>query len=172
MIGLNMKDSVETLVAAYIGLGSNLDNPVAQINSARTAIGSIEGVSELAFSSLYHSLPMGPQDQPDYVNAALCIETCLTPLALLRSLQAIETMQGRVRNEERWGARTLDLDILLYGDQEIDVSDLKVPHTGISERSFVLYPLFEIAPRLIIPGKGVLADLVAKCPLNGLRQMA
>ncbi len=172
MIGLNMKDSMGTLITAYIGLGSNLDNPVAQIKSARTAIGSIEGVSELAFSSLYHSVPMGPQDQPDYVNAALCLETRLTSIELLRSLQAIETLQGRVRQGERWGARTLDLDILLYGDQEIDVPDLKVPHTGLAERSFVLYPLFEIAPQLIIPGKGLLADLVAKCPLDGLRQLA
>ena len=167
-----MKDSSDVLVTAYIGLGSNLDNPVAQIKSARAAIALLEGVSELTFSSLYHSLPMGPQDQPDYINAALSVETYLTPIALLRSLQAIETIQGRVRKDERWGARTLDLDILLYGDEEIDVPDLMVPHTGISERSFVLYPLFEIAPRLIIPGKGVLADLVAKCPLNGLRQMA
>ena len=167
-----MKDSSDVLVTAYIGLGSNLDNPVAQIKSARAAIALLEGVSELTFSSLYHSLPMGPQDQPDYINAALSVETYLTPIALLRSLQAIETIQGRVRKDERWGARTLDLDILLYGDEEIDVPDLMVPHTGISERSFVLYPLFEIAPQLIIPGKGIIADLVAKCPLNGLRQMA
>ena len=166
-----MKDSSTVWVTAYIGLGSNLDNPVAQIKSARTAISLLNGVEELAFSSLYHSLPMGPQDQPDYINAVMCIETHLAPIALLRSLQAIETIQGRVRKGERWGARTLDLDILLYGDEEIDVPDLKVPHTGISERSFVLYPLFEIAPQLIIPGKGILADLVAKCPLDGLKQM-
>ena len=167
-----MKDSVDTLITAYIGLGSNLDNPVSQIKSARISIASIEGVSELSFSSLFHSVPIGPQDQPDYVNAVMCIETHLSSIELLRSLQAIETMQGRVRKGDRWGARTLDLDILLYGDQEIEMPDLKVPHTGIAERSFVLYPLFEITPQLIVPGKGVLADLVAKCPLDGLRHMA
>ena len=166
-----MKHSEIPAVIAYIGLGSNLAEPVAQIKSARTAIASITGVRELAFSSLYHSLPMGPQDQPDYVNAVMCVSTDLSPLDLLHSLQHIENDQGRVRKSERWGARTLDLDVLIYGDQEIDLPDLTVPHKGLHERSFVLYPLFEIAPQLVVPGKGLIADLVAKCPLSGLRRM-
>ena len=166
-----MKYSSCAPVIAYIGLGSNLAEPVAQIKSARTAIASITGVRELAFSSLYHSLPMGPQDQPDYVNAVMCISTDLSPLDLLHSLQNIENDQGRVRKSERWGARTLDLDVLIYGDQKIDLPDLTVPHSGLEERSFVLYPLFEITPQLFVPGKGPITDLIAKCPLSGLRRM-
>ena len=159
------------LITAYIGLGSNLENPIAQINSARLAITQIEGVKELAFSSLYQSLPMGTQDQPDYVNAVMAISTSLEPLVLLRSLQSVENAQGRVRIGERWGARTLDLDILLYGNVVLDLPDLKVPHVGLAERSFVLYPLQEIAPDLLIPSKANLAELVAQCPLDGLRRL-
>jgi 2-amino-4-hydroxy-6-hydroxymethyldihydropteridine diphosphokinase len=166
-----MKHSDSASVIAYIGLGSNLAKPVAQIKSARAAIASITGVRELAFSSLYHSLPMGPQNQPDYVNAVMCVATDLSPMDLLRCLQNIENDHGRVRKGERWGARTLDLDILIYGDQEIDLPDLTVPHKGIAERSFVLHPLFEIAPQLAVPGKGLIAELVAKCPLSGLRRL-
>ena len=166
-----MKYTASVSTVAYIGLGSNLEQPVAQITSARTAIALITGVQEVVFSSLYHSLPMGPQDQPDYVNAVMGIKTDLLPMALLRSLQAIENDQGRLRIGERWGARTLDLDVLIYGEQEIDVPDLTVPHKGLEERSFVLYPLFEIAPQLVVPGKGSITDLIAKCPLSGLRRM-
>ena len=166
-----MKQSEISPVIAYIGLGSNLAEPVAQIKSARTSIASLAGVQELAFSSLYHSLPMGPQDQPDYVNAVMCIATDLSPMDLLRCLQNIENGHGRVRKGERWGARTLDLDVLIYGDQEIDLPDLIVPHKGLAERSFVLYLLVEIAPQLVVPGKGSIADLVAKCPLSGLRRL-
>ena len=159
-------------VIAYIGLGSNLAEPAAQIKSARIAIASIAGVKELAFSSLYHSLPMGPQDQPDYVNAVMGVSTDLLPMDLLHCLQNIENDQGRVRKGERWGARTLDLDILLYGDQEIDLPDLTVPHKGLAERSFVLYPLFEIAPYILVPVKGFISNLVTKCPLAGLTRLA
>ena len=160
-----------TQVIAYIGLGSNLAEPATQIKSARYAVDAIEGVQELAFSSLYHSLPMGPQDQPDYVNAVMCVTTELSPLNFLYSLQKIENDQGRLRKGEQWGPRTLDLDVLMYGDQEINVPDLIVPHKGLDERSFVLYPLFEIAPQLFVPGKGSIIDLIAKCPLSGLRRI-
>lgn len=166
-----MKKFEADMVTAYIGLGSNLADPVQQIKSARTAIAQIAGVHELAFSGLYHSAPMGPQDQPDYVNAVMCVETGLPPIDLLRSLQGIENDQGRVRKGERWGARTLDLDVLLYGDQVIELPDLIVPHTGLSERAFVLYPLYEIAPQLVVPGNGSIADLLAKCPMNGLKRL-
>ena len=166
-----MKNPEIAPVIVYIGLGSNLAGPDAQIKSARSEIASIADVQEMAFSSLYLSSPMGPQDQPDYVNAVMCVSTNLSPMNLLHSLQNIENDQGRVRIGERWGARTLDLDVLIYGDQEIDLPDLTVPHIGLDERSFVLYPLFEIAPQLLVPGKGTIADLIAKCPLSGLRRM-
>ncbi len=166
-----MKKSATDLVTAYIGLGSNLADPALQIKSARTAITQIAGVRELAFSSLYHSPPMGPQDQPDYVNAVMCVATDLRPIDLLRCLQRIENEQGRVRKAERWGARTLDLDVLIYGDRIIELPDLIVPHPGLAERAFVLYPLHEIAPQLRVPGKGDITDLLAECPMNELERL-
>jgi 2-amino-4-hydroxy-6-hydroxymethyldihydropteridine diphosphokinase len=162
--------SLHTLTA-YIGLGSNLDSPVAQIKSARLAINTLGNVKELAFSSLYASTPMGPQDQPDYVNAVMAVATSLSPLDLLHALQAIELEHGRVRGVQRWGARTLDLDLLLYGDQQIDTPELTVPHKGIAERAFVLYPLSERDSDLTIPGKGKLSDLLTHCPIAGLRRL-
>ena len=116
---------------------------------------------------------MGPQDQPDYVNAVMRAKTDLTAIELLRVLQKIENNQGRVRKGERWGARTLDLDLLLYAEQQIQHPDLIVPHIGLSERAFVLYPLQEIAPEgLIVPGKGSVAELVSQCPLDGLEKIS
>ncbi len=166
-----MKNAAAERVIAYLGLGSNLANPALQITSARIAIAAIAGVEERAFSSLYRSLPMGPQDQPDYVNAVMCIATSLPPMDLLHKLQLIENDQGRVRKTERWGARTLDLDVLVYGEQMIELPDLIVPHVGICDRAFVLYPLYEISPELLIPGKGNIADLLAQCPMNGLKRL-
>jgi 2-amino-4-hydroxy-6-hydroxymethyldihydropteridine diphosphokinase len=166
-----MRNPESDWVKAYIGLGSNLANPELQIKSARTAITQIAQVKELAFSSLYHSPPMGPQDQPDYVNAVMGVATELPPMELLRCLQRIENDQGRVRKDQRWGARTLDLDVLIYDDQVIELPDLIVPHPGLAERAFVLYPLHEIAPQLMVPGKGPVADLLAKCPINGLKRL-
>jgi len=159
-------------IIVYIGLGSNLATPAIQIESARSAISVLESVQELAFSSLYQSPPMGPQDQPDYVNAVMAIKTELSAIRLLRALQKIELDQGRVRKDERWGARTLDLDILLYGQQVINQPNLIIPHYGIAERAFVLYPLQEIAPEMTIPNKGKIVDLVHQCPKVGLLRLS
>ena len=161
---------IPATVIAYIGLGSNLENPSEQIHSACAAIAAVAGIAEQGFSSLYHSAPMGPQDQPDYVNAVMAVATELPPMELLRALQAIENSHGRVR-AKRWGARTLDLDILLYGDQVIELPDLTIPHIGMTEREFVLYPLHEITPQLIIPNKGKLVELLEHCPLAGLKRL-
>ncbi|MGZ8216079.1 2-amino-4-hydroxy-6-hydroxymethyldihydropteridine diphosphokinase [Methylomagnum sp.] len=155
-------------VVAYIGLGGNLDDPAGRISAARTQISATHGIREAAFSSLYRSAPLGPAGQPDYVNAAMAVETTLAPLDLLRELQAIETAFGRVRLGERWGPRTLDLDVLLYGTEIIASERLTVPHPGLSEREFVLYPLLEIAPDLAVPGQGSLAELARRCPRRGL----
>jgi 2-amino-4-hydroxy-6-hydroxymethyldihydropteridine diphosphokinase len=163
--------SASRAVTAYIGLGSNLQSPIAQIKSARLAISVLDGVREIAFSSLYASAPMGPQDQPDYVNAVMAAATSLSPVDLLHAMQGIELEHGRVRGVQRWGARTIDLDLLLYGDQQIDTLELTVPHKGIAVRSFVLYPLHECAPDLVIPGYGKLSDLLIHCPLAGLRRL-
>lgn len=163
--------SESKLHLVFIGLGSNLEQPVKQVKKARTAINRLEKVQEVAFSSLYQSFPMGPEDQPDYINAVMAVTTSLVPIALLRCLQQIENQQGRERKDHRWTARTLDLDMLLYGNQQIDIPDLQVPHYGIADRAFVLYPLYEIAPELDIPGFGNISDLITKMPFDGLEKM-
>lgn len=156
---------------AYIGLGSNLANPGQQLRDALRAIDALPHCEILATSSFYASKPMGPQEQPDYVNAVACVRTTLEPLALLDVLQHIEQNQGRVRDGQRWGARTLDLDILLYGDQHIENARLTVPHYGMREREFVLYPLVEIAPALTLPGGEKLKTILHNCPSNGLTRL-
>lgn len=158
-------------VEAYIGLGSNLEDSVGHVNRARAEIAALPGVAEIGFSPLYRSVPVGPQDQPDYVNAVLRISTELEPLVLLRQLQQIENQHGRLRSV-RWGARTLDLDVLLYAQQSINEPDLIVPHPELSRRAFVLYPLADVASTdLTIPGLASLSQLLAACPCDGLRKI-
>lgn len=141
---------------AYIGLGSNLSTPIDQVNNAITEIQKIPDSIVNNVSSLYLSKPMGPQDQDDYINAILQLETSLSAIALLNALQHIENNAGRVRKDNRWGARILDLDIILFGDEVINSKRLTIPHYGMQEREFVLLPLAEISPSLILPnGKSV-----------------
>ncbi|MCQ9121103.1 2-amino-4-hydroxy-6-hydroxymethyldihydropteridine diphosphokinase [Rodentibacter pneumotropicus] len=143
------------MIDTYIALGSNLDTPINQLNSALQAIKNLPQTRFLAVSSFYQSKPLGPQDQPDYVNAVAKIETTLPPLSLLDELQRIENEQGRVRLR-RWGERTLDLDILLYGNEIIQNERLTVPHYDMHNREFVVLPLMEIAPNLTLPdGKDI-----------------
>jgi len=157
------------MITAYIGLGSNLSDPAEQIRKAVLAIGQIKDSCISKVSALYYSRPMGPQDQPDYMNAVLALETELSALALLDELQAIENKAGRVRKENRWGARILDLDILLFGDQVINNDRLTVPHYGMKLREFVLVPLAEIAPDLKLPDGDNISTLAATIALNGLK---
>jgi 2-amino-4-hydroxy-6-hydroxymethyldihydropteridine diphosphokinase len=159
------------LVTAYIGLGSNLAEPVVQIRKACAALKQLPETVLRQCSSLYLSPPLGPADQPDYINAVAALDTTLAPHHLLAELQRIEQAQGRTRGV-RWGARTLDLDLLVYGDLIINDAALSVPHPGLPERAFVLYPLQEIAPDLELPGLGPLATLVANCPQDGLKRYA
>lgn len=156
---------------AYVALGSNLDDPVAQIRAAIEALRALPGTQLRARSRMYANPPMGPQNQPDFVNAVILIETVLEPHELLDALQAIETTQGRKRTGERWGSRTLDLDMLLYGDVVMQDDRLILPHPGLHERDFVLYPLAEIAPQLVMPNLGPLSSLLAQCPARGLRPL-
>lgn len=135
---------------AYIGLGANLAEPEAQIEQALVALARSDVLTLLDWSGLYQSKPMGPQDQPDYINAAALIETDLPPLQLLDLLQQQEQVQGRVR-KRHWGERTLDLDLLLYDGQNIQNARLTVPHIGLMERAFVVVPLIEITPNLCLP---------------------
>ncbi|WP_416306409.1 2-amino-4-hydroxy-6-hydroxymethyldihydropteridine diphosphokinase [Neptunicella sp. SCSIO 80796] len=152
----------------FIGIGSNLHDPVKQVKLAIEALSVLSHSQLIQVSALYSSQPMGPQDQPDYINAVAELSTELTPLALLDALQAIEQSQGRERKAVRWDARTLDLDILLYANQQIEHERLLVPHYGMAEREFVLYPLAEIAPDLVLPDGRLLRQLLETCPSNGL----
>ncbi|MBD0787461.1 2-amino-4-hydroxy-6-hydroxymethyldihydropteridine diphosphokinase [Vibrio sp. Y2-5] len=156
------------MTVAYIAVGSNLSDPVSQANNAIEALTKLPKSRFIAASSLYSSTPMGPQNQPDYINAVVAVETELTPLELLDCTQAIEQEQGRVRKDERWGPRTLDLDIVLYGNETIDTERLTVPHYGMRVREFVLYPLAEITPELQLPDGTALQELLKSVPLNGL----
>ena len=156
---------------AYIGVGSNLDNPVAQVKDAIEELEAIPDSIPIARSSLYSSKPMSVADQPDYVNAVVAIDTVLSPQALLQVLQAIERRQGRARTGEKWGPRILDLDLLLYGSRIIDTADLTVPHPGMHKRDFVLVPLGEIAGDINIPGRGRLNALISGCENHALRKL-
>lgn len=156
---------------AFIGLGSNLAGPREQVRRALDELVELPACRLSAASSLYSSRPMGPQDQPDYINAVARLDTDLAPEALLDALQAIEAEHRRVRGGERWGPRTLDLDLLIYADRIIDTPRLRVPHPGLPERAFVLYPLAEIAPELTVPGLGSLAALLARCDNDGLQRL-
>jgi len=157
------------MITVFIAVGSNLGDPVSQANVAIDALKKLPKSQFVQTSSLYSSTPMGPQDQPDYINAVVELTTELTPLELLDCTQRIELEQGRVRKEERWGPRTLDLDILLYGNEVMDSERLTVPHYGMKEREFVLYPLAEIAPNLTLPCGIRLDDLLKVVAQNGLR---
>ena len=152
----------------YIGLGSNLENPLQQIKTAINDLQAIAEITIVSVSSLYQS--PGPADQPDYINAVLALKTILNPHQLLDVLQSVEQLHGRER-KRHWGERTLDLDILLYGDQILDDERLKIPHPGMHERAFVLYPLAEIAPDVEIPGIGNLQEILPLCPQGDLQQV-
>lgn len=144
----------------YIALGSNLASPLDQVNAAIAALGEIPESRVVALSSFYRTPPLGAQDQPDYLNAAVALETALSPEALLDNTQRIELQQGRVRKAERWGPRTLDLDIMLFGQQVLDTPRLTVPHYDMKNRGFMLWPLFEIAPELTFPDGTTLAAIL------------
>lgn len=158
------------MITAYIGLGSNLAEPKQQLVKARNAINHIPQTQISNQSSLYLSAPMGAQDQPDYINAVVAIDTRLPALTLLDELQNIENRQGRERTV-KWGSRTLDLDILLYADQQIKHPRLTVPHYGLTEREFVLHPLHEINPTLVLPDGQHIAFLCHEVPLNGMEKI-
>ena len=173
---------------AYIGIGSNLAEPINQVQLAIEELDDLSRSICRRYSSLYRSPPMVVEkrvvekgivekgslnegrDQPDYINAVAELETGLSPLDLLHELQHLEALHNRIR-EERWGPRTLDLDVLLYDDRIIESPELTVPHPGLYERNFVLYPLAEIAPDLEIPGAGQLGELLGSCERGNLEKL-
>lgn len=150
-------------VRAYIGIGSNLDDPERHARSAAQALRDLPDTRVARCSSLYRSAPVGAIAQPDFVNAVCAIDTTLAPDELLARLLEIERAHGRVRGREKGGPRTLDLDLLLYGDERRDDESLCLPHPRLHERAFVLYPLREIAPDLAVPGRGTVEELLRAC---------
>ncbi|EJJ0547648.1 2-amino-4-hydroxy-6-hydroxymethyldihydropteridine diphosphokinase [Cronobacter sakazakii] len=157
------------MTLAFIALGSNLAEPLSQVNNALAALARIPGSRVVATSSFYRTPPLGPQDQPDYLNAAVALETTLSAEALLDNTQRIELEQGRVRKAERWGPRTLDLDIMLFGDATINTERLIVPHYDMKNRAFMLLPLSEIAPALRFPDGERLADVLERLDCSAIR---
>jgi 2-amino-4-hydroxy-6-hydroxymethyldihydropteridine diphosphokinase len=159
-------------IEVYIGVGSNLSNPRLQVRNAIAQITQAENITLISASSLYISKPMGPQDQDDYVNAVVCIETNLAPLELLDTLQAFENQAGRVRKDNRWGARILDLDILLFGELVMDTQRLTLPHYGMKEREFVIFPLEEITEEFILPDGDSVKFLSQSIEHNGMKRIS
>ncbi|HHL18144.1 MAG TPA: 2-amino-4-hydroxy-6-hydroxymethyldihydropteridine diphosphokinase [Thiothrix sp.] len=145
---------------AYIGLGSNLGDSKNYLQTALSSLHAQKNVTLRAYSRFYGSKPHGPQNQPDYSNAVAKIDCSLSPLALLDTLQAIEQDNDRIRSKQRWSARTLDLDLLLYGMETLQTERLTIPHPYIQERPFVLYPLYDITPNLHFPNGDKLADYI------------
>ena len=160
------------LVPAYVALGSNLDDPRAQVERALAALDQLPQTRCVLRSSLYRSRPFGPVEQPDFVNAVAGLLTTLEPATLLASLQALETSIGRERPVVRWGPRRIDLDLLVHGSARIAEPGLQLPHPGIADRAFVLAPLAEIAPDLDVPGVGRVSALLAKLDSSELERLA
>lgn len=155
-------------VEAYVGLGSNLENPTAQLARAVAELASLPATTLQAQSPFYASQPVGPQDQPDFVNGAVKLTTALSAHQLLDHLQAIEQAHGRERRQH-WGPRTLDLDILMYGHERIHDERLTVPHAELPNRDFVLQPLLDLNPELTLPDGQRIQSLRSLCPDNQLR---
>lgn len=158
------------MVVAFIGLGSNLDDPQAQLDRAVATLARTDGIHVRQTSSYYRTAPWGDAAQPDFINAVVQIDTTLTADALLTELVRIETEAGRIR-ERRWGPRTLDLDLLLYGDAVCDTTQLQLPHPRMHERRFVLEPLAELAPQLSIGGRGRVDELLAQLADAGVQRL-
>jgi 2-amino-4-hydroxy-6-hydroxymethyldihydropteridine diphosphokinase len=145
---------------AWLGLGSNLQQPVAQLREALSRLSAEDRVDILRTSCFYHTPPWGDEQQDDFINAVVQIETSLDPVPLLQLLQSIENVMGRQRSERRWGPRLIDIDLLLYGDQQYQSDELEIPHPRMHERAFVLMPLSELDAELEIPGHGGVGKLL------------
>lgn len=154
---------------AYVGLGSNLDDPAGQVRSAFTGLAGLRDCRLIARSRLWRAAPLGPQDQPDYVNAVAGLLTTLGPAELLAELRSLELRLGKVAPPVRWGPRRIDLDLLLLGDLCLDSEALRLPHPGLHLRNFVLYPLAEVAPDLWVPGHGRVRALAERVGSDGIR---
>ena len=158
-------------VPAYVALGSNLDDPLSQVGRAIDALTTVPGTRLMLRSSAYRSRPMGPVEQPDFVNAAVALLTQLEPATLLGELKSLETRLGRAVPVVRWGPRLIDLDLLVHGQARCDTPTLTLPHRGIAERDFVLVPLAEISPSLDVPGVGRVDALLQRLAPSALERI-
>jgi len=159
------------VIRCFIALGSNLDDPESQLRRAVQQLHALRQTHVHDVSPVYQNPAVGPGEQPDYLNAVVALDSNLSPRELLQVLQTIENNQGR-RRDIRWGARSLDLDILLYGDMRLDEPDLQIPHPRMLQRNFVLYPLFDIAPDLQLPDGSSLSSHLDSCSNRGLSRLA
>ena len=160
------------VIQACIGLGANLGDAADTLRKAVEALDHREGITVCEVSRFYRTPAWGREDQPDFINAVALLETSLTPRALLERLLAVETEFGRHRPDgERWGPRTLDLDLLLYGDAVIDEPGLRVPHPHLHERAFALVPLLDVLPEARIPGYGAARDAVSVLEMSNIRPL-
>ncbi len=153
---------VENLVKTrivYLGLGSNIEQPRLQIKKAIKALENLDNITVISNAGYFESKPMGPEDQPDFVNTVVKLETVLTASELLTQCQLIEQQQGRVK-KRHWGERCIDLDILLYGCRQIKTASLCIPHSGLCQRDFVYKPLLKLNAEIEIPGKGLLRNII------------
>ena len=161
-----------TPVIAFVGLGGNLGDPEVTLDAALQALDGVQDTRLLRASRLYRTPAWGVEQQPDFINAVVMLETRLGAPALLESLFVIERQHGRVREaEQRWGPRTLDLDLLLYGDAVIDEPGLRVPHPHLHERAFALLPLLEIAADVEIPGRGLARNAVSLLEKSNIQSL-
>jgi 2-amino-4-hydroxy-6-hydroxymethyldihydropteridine diphosphokinase len=154
---------------AYVALGANLGDPAAKLREAFERLAALPGSRLVARSRLWQSAPLGPVAQPEFVNAAAGLLTTLEPRPLLDALKALEREMGRAQPVVRWGPRLIDLDLVMLSDLRVDEPDLALPHPGVHERNFVLYPLAEFAPELWIPGRGRVRRLAAEVGAAGLQ---
>ena len=158
-------------IPAYIGVGSNLDDPLSQVGRGIDSLANIPQTRVVARSKMYRNRPMGPQDQPEYVNAAVGVLTQLSPAELLSELKKMESKLGRGVPIVRWGPRIIDFDLLVFGSVKLATETLVIPHPGIAARNFVLLPLFDIAPDLDIPGAGRVAPLLQAIDRSGVHAL-
>lgn len=157
---------------AYVALGSNLDEPGRQVERAFSRLADLPDTRLMLRSSLWRSAPMGPEDQPDFINAVAGLLTRREPHALLQDLRELERRMGKVEPAVRWGPRVIDLDLLMVGDARCDEPVLQLPHAGLHQRNFVLYPLAEIAPSLWVPDRGRVCRLLEGVPGGGIEKLA
>ena len=167
-------DAMELWHPVYIGVGSNLDDPQAQVLHAFAKLAELPRSKVILTSPVYRSRPFGPVDQPEFANAVAGLLTQLGPHELLEQLQSIEAAQGRPKREDRqrWGPRIIDLDVLVYGRERFQDPQLTLPHPGIVERNFVLYPLADIAADLEVPGLGRVSELRSRVMSEGLHRLS